>query len=114
MNPALAITFGVLSVLATLYAAYDLWQRRSASNSLEVMKSAVGLLAPYKEEVAQLRRDLTGANLTIVDLTGRLNQADLKVSELNGELENARTELAYFRLQVHTLSTQLAKGVEDK
>lgn len=114
MNPAVAVTFGVLSVLATLYAAYDLWQRRSASNSVEVMKAAVGLLAPYKDEVTQLRRDLTDANLTILDLKGNLGQADLRVSELNIELENARTELAYLRLQVHTLTTQLTKGMEDK
>lgn len=112
MNPGLAITFGVLSVLATLYAAYDLWQRRSASNSVEVMKSAVGLLAPYKEEVTQLRRDLTEANLTIVDLKGSLGQADLRVSELNIELENARTELAYLRLQVHNLTRELTKGTD--
>ncbi len=111
MSPTLAIIFAVLSTLATTYAIYDMWRKRQASHSVEVMQSAVNLLGPYKEEVAQLRKDLVEANLTIMDLKNRLGQADLRASELNKELGDARTEVAYLRLQVHTLCSQVEKGM---
>lgn len=114
MNPTLGIVFAVLSALATLYALYDLWRKRKTSNSIEVISSAVALLKPYKDEVSQLRRDLTDANLTIADLSRRLSLADLKASSLNTELENARVELAYLRMQVHTLTVQLSESSKDR
>lgn len=114
MNPTLAVVFAVLSGLATLYAMYDLWRRWHGSSSVEVTRAAVALLAPYQEEVARLRQDLAAAGVTIVDLKQKLAQADIRVSGLNTDLENARTELAYLRVQVRTLTTQLSKGTDPK
>jgi chromosome segregation ATPase len=114
VNPSLAIVFAVLSGLATMYAIYDLWRKRKTSNSIEVISSAVALLKPYKDEVSQLRKDLTDANLTIAGLSNRLSEAELRASNLNTELENARVELAYMRMQVHTLTVQLSESAKDK
>lgn len=83
-------------------------------NDRMVVKSAVELLQPYREQVSELKTDLRTAKATIDTLTGNLDTANAnlasansKIAELNSQLVDAQTELRFLRMQVKTLSQQL-------
>lgn len=108
------IISGGFTLLCTLYAAYDLWKKRHAASSVDVVSSAVELLKPYKEEVSSLRKDLQKANTVIDNLNDKLEKAENRADQLNSQLVDAQTEVGYLKVQVRLLSNQIRDANGDK
>lgn len=97
---------GLLSVGSAVYTGIDLWRKRTLSTSVEVVSSAVQLLKPYKEELAEVNSQLANARVTIKDLGTKLDAAELRAHKLSLELDSARSEISYLRAQVNLLTSR--------
>lgn len=87
---------GLLSVASAVYLTYQAWRSRVSARGTDVVTSAISLLAPYKEEVAELRKALA---TTMLDL----NKAQQKVKRLSADLSEAQVELGLLRTQVRDM-----------
>jgi chromosome segregation ATPase len=107
MSEQVGWIIGILTVLCTLYATYDMWRKRRTSPPADVVSSAVELLKPYQEEVKTLRTDLNKANQTIRILNNELEKAQTHAELLNSQLADAQAEVGFLKVQVRTMSIQL-------
>jgi chromosome segregation ATPase len=110
----IAIIISALAVCATLYQVYLAWRARrqekmraELSGDRVVVQSALELLKPYKEQVAELRAELTNANTALAS-------ASVQISDLTSRLFEAQTELTALRQQIKTMSSDLRDDRDGK
>ena len=116
MNVGVVIAIvGALAWLPGIYGVIEAIRRHreSVRQSVDegdrlVVQSAIQLLAPYKTEVAELKKNLKHAAETIDDLKTQLDDANKRASSLNAQLVDAQTELSYLRVQVKIMSQQIS------
>ena len=75
-----------------------------------VVQSAVQLLAPYRQEVAELKTKLGEATVTIEKMKTELDTANQRAKNLAEELQSAQAEVGYLRVQVTALTKQMPGG----
>ncbi len=73
----------------------------------QVVGSALALLGPYRQRVADLEEKLGQAATTIDTLKTQLDAANQRAKNLTDELQNAQAEIGYLRVQVSALSKQM-------
>jgi chromosome segregation ATPase len=104
---ALAWIPGVYMIVDAVRKRRSLKARENATEERVVVRSAIELLAPYKQRVTELEQQLASTSAKASALSLQLSAATRRANELSEQLTDAQAELTFLRVQVKSMTSQI-------